>query len=261
MFTSKSRSGLLAKFVVLNRLELARDLLTQDISVLHVFIHEISKDLVGVFLKTRNYHVSDRFRGQDSILKVQKRNSDFSIWCTWKILLNRYILRSPTPHYATVDSFRAIRWNESLEIHQIVLFSLVFLWLSFFRKLKRINLQTVGYDHTVKEDLFSGATRNISSRQWNQPTTQNPVELLHARTAFLSGQNHTDQLVLRGAEALKWKVLKSWSYEFSESHSTLKHDFSALRVFPGNLDPDGQTNMTKVPCDRISESSLEPLAS
>ena len=158
----------------------------------HDFIHEIWKILVGVFLKTKNDHLFDSFRGNDSILKVQKRKSEISIWCTWKILLNRYIPRSPTPHYATADSFRAIRWNESLEIHQIDLFSLVFLWLSFFRKLKRINLQTVGYDHTVKENVFSVATRNISFRQWNQPTTQNPVELLHARTAFLSGKNHTD---------------------------------------------------------------------
>ena len=79
VFTSKSRSGLLAKFVVLNRLELARDILTQDISVPQVFVHEISKDLAGVLLKTRNDHLFDRFRGEDSILKVQKRKSEISI--------------------------------------------------------------------------------------------------------------------------------------------------------------------------------------
>ena len=50
--------------MVLNRLELARDILTQDISVPQVFVHDISKDLAGVFLKTRNDHLFDRFRGK-----------------------------------------------------------------------------------------------------------------------------------------------------------------------------------------------------
>ena len=51
MFTSKSRSGLLAKFMLLNRLELRKYLLTEDIFVPQGFIHEIWKILVGNFLE------------------------------------------------------------------------------------------------------------------------------------------------------------------------------------------------------------------
>ena len=51
VFTSKSRSGLLAKFMLLNRLELRKYLLTEDIFVPQGFIHEIWKILVGKILE------------------------------------------------------------------------------------------------------------------------------------------------------------------------------------------------------------------
>ena len=47
----------------------------------------------------------------------------------------------------------------------------------------------------------------------------------------------------------------------SENSSTLKHDFSSLRVFSRNLDPQLDKVTIEVSCDKISESSLVPLVS